>query len=416
MPKKVWKELVKIQRVFLWAGLSKHSKTCWVKWDVICKPKKEGGLGVRNLRLVNVSLLAKWKWKLLSRDDELWKDVVVARYGRDVMGKRRLGEIDVSRTGSSWWRDICFLDKDSDWFNNAVGKKVGNGNATSFWNEIWVGTQSLRERFPRLYGISLQKEEVIGNVGVVADGEWHWNLQWRRNLFVWEEVQYRDFLDAIETFVPSDQVDRWLWMGDDLYGFSENSAYLSLVIESNPFLVCDPVMKFVLNYLWKCGAPSKVSAFSWQLLLDRIQTKDNLVKRCIIDAQQGQCDRCMLGPETALHLFLHCDYAAKIWYEMVSWLGLIIILPHDIASSLAILLNCGKNKSEKVGLCLVWNAFMWVLWKVRNNHIFNHDAAIVDDLVEEIKILSWRWFIGKIAKGPFLLYEWKWDPLACMRC
>jgi hypothetical protein len=416
MPTKVWKELVRIQRVFLWAGLANTNKTCWVKWEVICRPKKEGGLGVRNLRLVNISVLAKWKWKLLSRDFELWKEVVVARYGRDVMGKRRLGESDVSRTGSSWWRDICLLDKDSDWFNNAVGKKVGNGNATSFWNEIWVGTQSLRERFPRLYGISLQKEEVIGNVGVVADGEWHWNLQWRRNLFVWEEVQYRDFLDAIETFVPSDQVDRWLWMGDDLYGFSANSAYLSLVIESNPFLVCDPVMKFVLNYLWKCGAPSKVSAFSWQLLLDRIQTKDNLVNRRIIDAQQGQCDRCMLGSETALHLFLHCDYAARIWYEMVSWLGLIIILPHDIASSLAILLNCGKNKSEKVGLCLVWNAFMWVLWKVRNNHIFNHDAAIVDDLVEEIKILSWRWFIGKIAKGPFLLYEWKWDPLACMRC
>jgi hypothetical protein len=353
MPTKVWKELVRIQRVFLWAGLANTNKTCWVKWEVICRPKKEGGIGVRNLRLVNISVLAKWKWKLLSRDFELWKEVVVARYGRDVMGKRRLGEIDVSRTGSSWWRDICLLDKDSDWFNNAVGKKVGNGNATSFWNEIWVGTQSLRERFPRLYGISLQKEEVIGNVGVVADGEWHWNLQWRRNLFVWEEVQYRDFLDAIETFVPSDQVDRWLWMGDDLYGFSANSAYLSLVIESNPFLVCDLVMKFVLNYLWKCGAPSKVSAFSWQLLLDRIQTKDNLVKRCIIDAQQGQCDRCMLGPETALQLFLHCDYAARIWYEMVTWLGFIIILPHDTVSSLAILLNCGKNKSENVGLCLV---------------------------------------------------------------
>jgi hypothetical protein len=129
--------------------------------------------------------------------------------------------------------------------------------------------------------------------------------------------------------------------------------YLSLVVEFNPQLECDPGMKFVLKYLWKCGAPSKVSAFSWQLLLDRIQTKDNLVKRRIIDTQQGQCDRCMLGPETALQLFLHCDYAARIWYEMVTWLGFIIILPHDTVSSLAILLNCGKNKSENVGLCLV---------------------------------------------------------------
>jgi hypothetical protein len=59
MPNKVWKELVRIQRAFLWAGLSKVNKTCWVKWDVICRPKSEGGLGVRDLRLVNISLLSK---------------------------------------------------------------------------------------------------------------------------------------------------------------------------------------------------------------------------------------------------------------------------------------------------------------------------------------------------------------------
>jgi hypothetical protein len=31
MPVKVWRELVKIQRQFLWGGLSNQSKTCWVK-------------------------------------------------------------------------------------------------------------------------------------------------------------------------------------------------------------------------------------------------------------------------------------------------------------------------------------------------------------------------------------------------
>jgi hypothetical protein len=177
MPKKVWKELIKIQRVFLWAGLSKHSKTCWVKWDVICKPKKEGGLGVRNLRLVNVSLLAKWKWKLLSRDDELWKDVVVARYGRDVMGKKCLGENDITSKGSLWWKDICLLDKDSGWFINAIGKKIGNGNSTSFWDEVWIGDQALRYRFPRLFGISLQRDEVIGRMGNMVELVWQWDFR-----------------------------------------------------------------------------------------------------------------------------------------------------------------------------------------------------------------------------------------------
>jgi hypothetical protein len=49
MPTKVWKEVVKIQRSFLWGGLSKRNKMCWVKWDEVCKPRKEGGLGIRDL-------------------------------------------------------------------------------------------------------------------------------------------------------------------------------------------------------------------------------------------------------------------------------------------------------------------------------------------------------------------------------
>jgi hypothetical protein len=65
MPMTVWRELVKIQRKFLWGGVSNRVKTCWVKWEDVCRPKKEAGLGIRDLRLVNKSLLAKWRWKLL---------------------------------------------------------------------------------------------------------------------------------------------------------------------------------------------------------------------------------------------------------------------------------------------------------------------------------------------------------------
>jgi hypothetical protein len=39
--------------------LSNRRKINWVKWEDVCKPKKEGGLGIRDLRLTNISLLAK---------------------------------------------------------------------------------------------------------------------------------------------------------------------------------------------------------------------------------------------------------------------------------------------------------------------------------------------------------------------
>jgi hypothetical protein len=50
----------------------------------MCKPKVDGGLGVRDLRLTNISLLAKWRWKLLQPEVEFWKDIVMAKYGSHV--------------------------------------------------------------------------------------------------------------------------------------------------------------------------------------------------------------------------------------------------------------------------------------------------------------------------------------------
>jgi hypothetical protein len=41
MPMKVWKEIVRIERNFLWGGLSARRRISWVKWVDVCRPKKE---------------------------------------------------------------------------------------------------------------------------------------------------------------------------------------------------------------------------------------------------------------------------------------------------------------------------------------------------------------------------------------
>jgi hypothetical protein len=81
MPVGVWKKVVKIQRQFLWGGVRGGNKICWIKWSVVCKDKCQGGLGVRDVRLVNISLLSKWRWRLLQPGMPLWKEVIVAKYG-----------------------------------------------------------------------------------------------------------------------------------------------------------------------------------------------------------------------------------------------------------------------------------------------------------------------------------------------
>jgi len=44
---------------FICGGLRIIKKIVWIKWDDICVPKEDGGLGVRRLREFNLSLLGK---------------------------------------------------------------------------------------------------------------------------------------------------------------------------------------------------------------------------------------------------------------------------------------------------------------------------------------------------------------------
>lgn len=48
-------------------------KVAWVKWDVVCRSKENGGLGIKNLEFFNLSsLLGKWAWRLLCENNALW--------------------------------------------------------------------------------------------------------------------------------------------------------------------------------------------------------------------------------------------------------------------------------------------------------------------------------------------------------
>lgn len=125
-------------------GLRKKWKICWVSWEVVCRPTSMGSLDVRDLRVVNSSLLTKWRWRLLSNGHELWKEILAAFYGVKIVGNVGLDGRGQTRISSVWWKDLCPLDSCSGWFSNAVVRKVVNGSTTLFWKDIWIGYESLR--------------------------------------------------------------------------------------------------------------------------------------------------------------------------------------------------------------------------------------------------------------------------------
>ena len=88
MPKTIAKRLEKVQRDFLWGGGNLERKAHLVNWEVVCADKNKGGLGLRKLVLLNKALLGKWIWRLASNKDNLWKQVIMAKYGQECHGWR----------------------------------------------------------------------------------------------------------------------------------------------------------------------------------------------------------------------------------------------------------------------------------------------------------------------------------------
>ena len=50
-----------------------------VKWKIITKPKKNGDLGIKDLKRRNRSLLCKWWWKL-EHEEGVWQEIVKKKY------------------------------------------------------------------------------------------------------------------------------------------------------------------------------------------------------------------------------------------------------------------------------------------------------------------------------------------------
>lgn len=52
-PKTIIHEILKLQRSFLCGGGDQKRKVNWLSWEDICKSKKKGGLGIKNLSLAS---------------------------------------------------------------------------------------------------------------------------------------------------------------------------------------------------------------------------------------------------------------------------------------------------------------------------------------------------------------------------
>jgi len=163
VPESVYRRIINIQRRLLWGWGKEKRPVAWVSWKNICKPKEEGGLGIRDIRKFNAAFLAKWRWRCISEEKGRWKECLDSKYDL---------EYNVTRTPlklqSWWWRDVrkvCGEEGTNGWFQKEVGWSIGRGDKARFWEDVWVGNANLKSLFPRLYSISMNQGQKVEEVG-----------------------------------------------------------------------------------------------------------------------------------------------------------------------------------------------------------------------------------------------------------
>ncbi|KAM0830939.1 hypothetical protein ACQ4PT_065880 [Festuca glaucescens] len=75
IPPKILDTLRKICRAFLWKGRPEvKGGHCLVAWDKVASPKSLGGLGIPNMRLLNLALRCRWAWLKKLDPSRPWAD------------------------------------------------------------------------------------------------------------------------------------------------------------------------------------------------------------------------------------------------------------------------------------------------------------------------------------------------------
>ncbi|RVW14425.1 LINE-1 retrotransposable element ORF2 protein [Vitis vinifera] len=148
IPASVAAKIERLQRDFLWSGVGEGKRDHLVRWDVVCKPKTIGGLGLGNISWRNLALLGKWLWRYPREGSALWHQAIAQVF---------------------------------QGFSLITRYVVGNGERIRFWEDLWWGDQPLGIQYPRLFRVVVDKNISISSV-LGPSRPFLWNLNFRRNL------------------------------------------------------------------------------------------------------------------------------------------------------------------------------------------------------------------------------------------
>ncbi|GJT69902.1 RNA-directed DNA polymerase, eukaryota, reverse transcriptase zinc-binding domain protein, partial [Tanacetum coccineum] len=314
-----------------WASGNLSKGKAKVAWKLVCRPKKEGGLGIKNLSVWNEVLMAKHLWNIACNKESLWvKWINVVR-----LKGTSIWEVKANSNTCCGWKHILSLRSK---MRPHVKYEIGNGETALLWHDRWWEGGVLNDLFPL---DSLSVANTFTKVcEMISNGKWKWPMSWTRHYPQLNSIPVPNLVE---------------------------SGY-KVVWENNN----GEKVKFSINIMWKDWVQIGVK-IAW------LSTQDKIIKW--YPGKQVSCPLCEECPDSHEHLFFKCPYSMKIWNELKKKINM-----EEVNNDWENILNrvtdmACKNSIRSVLRRVVLAACVYYIWDERNKRFFdnqkrNHEALM----------------------------------------
>ncbi|GJT60835.1 RNA-directed DNA polymerase, eukaryota [Tanacetum coccineum] len=257
--------------------------------------------------------------------------------------------------------------------------KVGNGETTKFWDDIWIGSKPLKLLFPRIYALDNIKDASI----CMKLNEPSLDNNFRRSIRGGiEQSQFKKLTDLLIPIVLNPCPDRWFW---SLEGSGEFSvASIRRFIDDQRLLTVDS------KTLWIKSVPIKVNILAWKIKLEALPTRFNISRRGI-EIDSILCPICDRGVESTRHIFFSCCLVRQIARKICSWWDIEYSDVNSFTEWINWMASLRLQSKVKMMIQGVFFVVWWLVWSYRNKLLFEEKkpskAIIFDDVVS----ISFYW-------------------------
>lgn len=160
-----------------------------------------------------------------------------------------------------------------------------------------------------------------------------------------------------------------------------------------------------LIFPWTKVLPMKINVFGWRLLMNRLPSKDSLMRRGL-NINNPDCILCGEQAESLDHLMTGCVISKELWKEIEDWCNIPPMILFSAKDLIFYHIYIKGSNSRKEIIQSIILVACWVIWKSRNDMVFNGLKTNASKMLKEVKSLGFLWIKNRLTRGCLEEKQW----------